>query len=905
MTFSSLDSFIGCNFEGLLDALAIFSNKNEENIEVKQNTILLSTVISPEKRFQEFLTGIQSHESRICRGYSWPLESQFNPKNGIRRIPVSLAWQLLIAAEDRKVEWKSSDNHKVSLSDIIAEHTIDLLAGRKEDSQVILSIPNNLHEFSQDALITSLRKKRCSPTLLWRPIAAAIDWCSKLDQKEINRMEKDDPFYFIHFGSDMFEFVPLHIRKVEKNGRAYAVPIRKQPSITPILLSGTLLLASAAEHIAKIKYNTNDESVIWQIFTSLSQLWSLKEELVNPAAYSGFIQEKRFIYNGKSWHVLEDKDDKIDLSLNNIKTLNYPEWFIKSIKECCDIELNLESYKDVFSNIAEWVENQIIELVSNTNDDEPGGAIISGHFKNFKPNGLETFQDIAVRVLEEKINFGFQDNLAAATYIYSDSNSNADHIAEGCFKYACKKSKKLPTYYDSLPKLDIRVRNEDRTGYRWETIVSTDEIEGGDTYHLESFSEKFKKYFSVLQGTQHIDFFLKRMDSDQCRKLPFDFPTPVPEKILVDLKIKMKPAQGFASVEIIPDKPELFGIKHLFLDWQRMEPADCIEEPPPPPPSKIGYPEPVLLKSHLQVFISNQANFKEYLSVSVSPDNTTRYRQVIDNLKQALKTKLFINEKFYGILDSNGDITEPIESNINNSSYSLFNDSYLNAKDLVRKTITKLDSEIKSAIGKQADLYLHLKTLIDIGSFFFIEAPPNCRKYLKSILIKNRTAITVNIIYCIGRCFHLPDEVSLFFEVAVERIKQDPYRTNIWVWAINKILMHREQAYKYLTEEQAIFLVSFARDKMKDELGRHNIHRIFKNSANLFLYLLRWRKNESYFLTKTTEEYPLGQEIKGILTEAVEYAGDNNVKMILEEIAKYIEYQGGIVIDGFDVEKIS
>ncbi|MBF0230620.1 MAG: hypothetical protein HQK63_13705 [Desulfamplus sp.] len=897
-------SNIGCNFEGLLDARAVFFKNHESSIKIDQNKVIPSTVILPEKRFQEFLTGVESHESRICRGYFWPLESQFNPQNGIRRIPVSLAWQLLIAAEDRKVEWKSSDNHKVSLSDIIAEHTINLLTDKKDDSKVILSIPNNLNEFAQDAIITSLQKKGCSPTLLWRPIAAAIDWCSKLDQKEINRMEKDDPFYFIHFGSDLFEFVPLHIRKVERNGKAYAVPIRKQPSITPILLSGTLILAGAAEHIAKIKYNTNDESVIWQIFTSLSQLWSLREELLTPSADSGSIQEKRFIdtgNTGKSWHVLKDRADNTDISLNNIRTLNYPEWFIKSIKECCDIELNLENYKDAFSNIAEWVENRITELVSNTNDDEPGGAIISGHFKNFKPNGLETLQDIAVRVLKKKINLGFENNLAAATYIYSDSNPKSDHIAEGCLKYAYKKSKNLPTYRDSLPKLEIRVRNDDKTGYRWETIVSTDEIEGGETY-FEKFSEKFKKHFSVSQGEEHINFFLKRMDADQCRKLPFDFPAPVPEKILVDLHITMEPAQGFASVEIIPDKPELFGKKHLFLDWQRMESADC-DEDSPPPISKIGYPEPVILKSHLQVFINNETIFKDYINIS---PRDIKYKQVLSNLKQAIKTTQFINKKSYGILDSNGNISKLTDDDyIRIPTDSLFKEEdYLRNKELIRKTIIKLDSEIKSAIAKQVNLHPHLKTLITISSFFFIEAPANCRKYLKSILINNRTSIKSNTIYSIGRSFHLLDDVKLFFEVAIERIKQDTNKTDIWVRGINKILLHREEAYKSLNKEQALFLVSFARDKMKDELFKNNIKMIFKNSANLFLFLLRWRKNESNFLTKATKDYQLGQEVKDILINAVQYAGNKNIEKILKQIAKYIEYQGDEVIDGFDVEEV-
>ena len=151
MTFPDL----GCNFEGLLDAQAILCKGYEEQIAVAQNTVMPSTVILPERRFQKFLTGVESNASRICRGYSWPLESKFTPENGIRRIPVSLAWQLLVAAGDKRAYWRSSDNHSVALSEIIAEHTINLLPPEK-DSNIVLSIPNNLHEFGQDAIITSL-----------------------------------------------------------------------------------------------------------------------------------------------------------------------------------------------------------------------------------------------------------------------------------------------------------------------------------------------------------------------------------------------------------------------------------------------------------------------------------------------------------------------------------------------------------------------------------------------------------------------------------------------------------------------------------------------------------------------------------------------------------------------------
>ncbi len=877
MTFPDL----GCNFEGLLDAQAILcKGYDDEQIAVAQSPVIPATLVLPERKFQKFLTGIESYESRICRGYSWPTESRFDPKNGIRRIPVSLAWQLLVAAGDKRAYWRSTDKHSVALSEIIAEHTINLLPPEK-DSHIVLSIPNNLHEFGQDAIITSLRKRGCKATLLWRPIAAAIDWCSRLSQIEIRRIVKDDPFYFIHFGPDLFEFVPLHIRKVERDGKNYAVPIRALPSVTPPLISGSLILASVAEHIAESKYHTRDIGVIWQIFTSLSQLWSIEYGIL------GSNSEKQFIDTGNGWNIFTDK---IDQFINDSFVLHSPEWLIESSKLCCDIDIKPSDHNNPFLNITQWVEEQIKLLVSNCKDDEPGGAIISGQFRNFKCNGSETLQDIVIRVLDKEINLGFQNNQAAATYIYNDSNIRNDHIAEGCLKYVHKKIKKLPAYYDVLPKIDIKVQDKDRGGYRWETLVTTDEIEGGETY-----SHKIENRFSVLPGTKHIDFFLRRMDSEH-RTLPFDFPAPVPVKILVDLHIKMKPAQGFASIELIPDKPELFGAKHLFLDWQRM----AISEDKPFKPldrKQIGYPEVFIsFKSHLNVFINNEHKFTEYINISAGE---TRYKQILDNLKQTLKAKEFINGKFYVIVDSNGMISESTEN-------SLFNDYFTEkverAKILVRKTITKLDSEIKAALGNQSDLYSHLENLITTSSFFFINAPEQCNKYLKLLLMTKRTEISQDTIYAIGRNFHFLDEVRLFFEIAIERIKIDKNNTNTWVWGINKILMHREEAYQALTREQALFLVSFARDRMKDELNRQNIYVIFKNSANLFLYLLRWRKIEPSFLAQIPEEYELAKEVKHILTDAVKYAENKHVEIILKQIAKYIEFKGDDIITGLTVD---
>ena len=84
---------------------------------------------------------------------------------------------------------------------------------------------------------------------------------------------------------------------------------------------------------------------------------------------------------------------------------------------------------------------------------------------------------------------------------------------------------------------------------------------------------------------------------------------------------------------------------------------------------------------------------------------------------------------------------------------------------------------------------------------------------------------------------------------------------------------------------------------MNSQLGQGNIKQIFKNSAHLFLFLLRWRTIGEFLVEK--DEYKLGQQAKSILENAAELTGDSKIEEILKEIAKYIEYEGDKIIIGF------
>ena len=111
----------GCAIDGCTDRIVIPSVEasEQENISKPQTA---ACVIMPEKTTGYYKTGIDAQKSRICRGYSWPPESRFDPGNGIRRLPISLAWKLLILAGDQRASWKVSKNVQIPLAKPIAEH---------------------------------------------------------------------------------------------------------------------------------------------------------------------------------------------------------------------------------------------------------------------------------------------------------------------------------------------------------------------------------------------------------------------------------------------------------------------------------------------------------------------------------------------------------------------------------------------------------------------------------------------------------------------------------------------------------------------------------------------------------------------------------------------------------------
>ena len=844
----------GCSLDGCSDAIAKPSLAGD-SIEIERSHVVPACAIIPEKAYGTSMVGEKAEHSRICRGYTWPPEARFEPDKGLRRLPISIAWHLLVAASDRRILWRAGES--IPLANVIADHAMSFLPEGIRD--IVLAIPNDLHEFGQQALISALKRRGCKPTLLWRPVAAAISWCNRLPAVEARAMlEQDDNLIVIHLGADNFEFVPLRLRKIERNGIKYVVPLRTRPRQKKSY-GGIFVLSSAAEILIEKLYKNKDHAAIWQAFALFPELWKMaKGESEYHEHNERFIQVKNIWNRWKPQVSLYDALQDAQLK---------SEWLEELTAKCCDLDLSKTLPEG--NSLIEYVRESVQDALKQCHGDVVG-AIITGNMEHLPVNGSQTLKHI---IFEELEKVGLDKALPepASTYIFYPEGTDIDLIAEGCLIYYDRVSKNLPTYLDTLPKLDMWARVLGKT--QWCSLVKDDVIEGGETYENPSPPK-----FAVKPGQHEIEFFLRREDSDDFRKLPFALPGPAPSQIGLDLKVKMRPAQGFASVEVIPSESKAFGSEHLYLDWSRMEPSELPEEP-----VGIGFPQTFSIETHPNVYNAVKWILRKYLQIDFIDDN---YAQIVirlrDEIRQLRRVLWNIGDNTgYKIVNENGHLPGGIDTKL-----------------LLNVTI-KIDIEISRLLFEQMtkDKLKILNYLVQISTWLFAGAPENCYVYLRKILKSEKINAPVNVVHGAGRSFFQNKDIELFFDVAVDRIKNNPLGTNNWILAISRILQHRDDAPKCLRRDQALFFAKFACDRMNSQLRQGNIKQIFKNSAHLFLFLLRWRTIGNFLVEG--EEYKLGQRTKSILENAAELTGDSRIKGILKEIAKYIEYEGDTIITGF------
>lgn len=195
-------------------------------ISLSINAFHPSAVIFPRTWRGAFQTGREASESRIETGMNWPLEARVTKKTILRRVPVALLWSKLVRDGDRLSYWAPGQGStRFSTAAAIEAHLAELLKRAEwKDQSVVVAIPDTLDEMGQEEILRAFGERRGDVQLLWRPVAAAMEWLHGLGTDF--RIHPGDWMLVIYLGPDFFEFTPFGLQADGETG--YPLPVRSR-----------------------------------------------------------------------------------------------------------------------------------------------------------------------------------------------------------------------------------------------------------------------------------------------------------------------------------------------------------------------------------------------------------------------------------------------------------------------------------------------------------------------------------------------------------------------------------------------------------------------------------------------------------------------------------------------------
>lgn len=567
-------------------------------ISLRINAFHPSAVIFPRTWRGAFQTGREASESRIETGMNWPLEAKVTKKTILRRVPVALLWSKLVRDGDRLSYWAPGQGStRFSTAAAIEAHLAELLKRAEwKDQSVVVAIPDTLDEMGQEEILRAFGERRGDVQLLWRPVAAAMEWLHGLETDF--RIHPGDWMLVIYLGPDFFEFTPFGLQADGETG--YPLPVRSR-GIKNTLLTGMDWAWSCCPG------NTPGE--IWQQILRFPEVW---EALVRPVP-----PECRHLWSrgDGSWKIWNAKQDLLPKRLAKAVTSS---WLSTQIGR------KNSSSGAVWDNLFSTLLKQAMSKGQKAK--HLRGVVLCGPLVPYvKPAWLNP---VTLRV----------SRLPSPNTIWISDKTDSDIIAEGAKLYGERLRDNLPTYLDTLPPL--KIMTQDRRKHRlWTDLVAADTCRGGQVYTNTVDGFSYQKRYATLT------VYLKKETENTYRKEVVPLPYAPKEDVPISMHVRMKPASGLAEVCLIT----LDGsIEELLFDFSRMEEITEDELPQ----------EHLFCPDERHIALAEAATFPDEYWVRVYCRkflNSVCSMSAVEDSFNAIRTKWLMPSSKNKIIDENGD----------------------------------------------------------------------------------------------------------------------------------------------------------------------------------------------------------------------------------------------------------
>ncbi len=750
-------------------------------------------------------------------GLSWPPEAIADPNNGTGRLPLGLIIENIESGN--LVHWHQDEKYSYRSSEALAGAIAQLSASEGFDDEVVFVIPNNWGEVLQQEIIDAFRTYNLKCKLLWRPIAAALEWFGHFSQDLVGLVgqphETVGKLLSLYIGYDHLEITELELVVCESaRGEVCIVPGRARPTkherIPSIGFRQVIKYLSCEGEPMRGEYaaDTDRFGRVWNRLWCTQAISALQLKPLENEVFSG------------------PASIEFERSICQMEQLNPNE-----------LRLRLRQFKS--------------RLQTNYK-----GVIVSGALAN-------AVFDERYRVWEWIV-----DSLEVTSVMMLAEGHNSDHglLARGACRFAQRLDAKMPTYLDTLPRLEMVISEGGEP--KWIDLLDPEQkwVDGG---RLWKRPERIQN-LSIAACSVDLKLAVAHEEFDSMREVVTGLPTTSETAEKVSLSVEIFPAQGKARIELHPDRAEFFNDERVFVDWRRMN-----------------------------EFITDdgkRATKQAYL------DGLDRiFPQLLPRVSSATKS-----------LAAKYAMNNLMETMRNGSAPKSVNQALGNARGLLREKDQKMYPQDATAFDSEGKCVgrFSLDDFMEVAWPYYEKHNPtefvralaythvDHQAYHEHILSQIKSHYVMDdFVVAAGKCFRDAEHVAVFVQ-ALFAVHSTSRLTQTWWKATSEMLRFRGNATKLVSSEDCLKLMQLAGEVFKRERKRGSGKELFRLVCLVIVYTLRRRAYDDSFLAPESE---LAIWIKGEFRKARADAKSGKLRLIggsvdlsgqLQLIIDYVDRKG-------------
>lgn len=448
-------------------------------------------------------------------GLTWPSEAIVDTYHGSGRLPIGRLLNRIEA--NNTFVWAVEERKSFSCSDALAGAISQ--AFPSFDGEIVFVVPNHWNVELQQTLLDSFQKENLRCKLLWRPIAAALEWTAQYDDQikshTAGSRVDNGMLLSVFVGYGEIEITELELVDWPSDKRATTiVPGRRRPSALEKFpgfgFRQVLFALSKDQHsLSNPLLDPEDPtSYCW------NQLWCRP----NLGAFlSGF----RYRYNGYG-----KLTDEVEQSIFGAKQIDFSE-----------LKTRLSTHGSKLKR-------------------QYAGIVFSG------PLAAAKFED------QRSVHEFLRESLDTQSdrILIEDDRTGRGLLARGANRFATRLVSGLPTFLDTLPRLEMVILEKGEP--TWIDLLDPEQkwVEGGKEWQRPERVQGLRlspKSIDLKVAVAHEDF-------DHVREVITSVPPTSEQTERVNLSVKMTPAQGNARIEVHPENEAVFKNKRVFIDWKHM-----------------------------------------------------------------------------------------------------------------------------------------------------------------------------------------------------------------------------------------------------------------------------------------------------------------------------------------------